>query len=874
MGTATFPFLAALFFVSGAAALIAETVWMRWMRLVLGATAPAAAATLLAFLAGHALGAAGAGLRSRSLARPLRAYGAVELLAAAAAALVPLLLGLGQEALSAVYDGLRDRPALLLLARFATALLATLPASWCFGAALPLAAAAGLSDPRELGSKGAALYAAQLGGAAGGAAAATFLLPEWIGVRATAWLGAGLSGAVGAAVLLLDRLGPAPAARRAAPPPRPRRRADVREAGRGHPLVTGLAALSGFGTFAAQVLLVQALAQILDQSVYAFGSVVATVLLALGLASGAVAAGVARRGGLSRGELSRAFAASLATTGLLLALLPAWLHALTEGFVPRAPGGGARALVGALGLALACGGAPLLAAGTLLPLCLAARGSGPDGDRLRPVGPTVGALLVANTLGAAAGAAAAPFGLLPAAGPWGAFGWLAAAYAAALAALPLSRPSRPARLLGIAAAGALVLRMANPFALPWVVVEPGARILAVRSTPAGVVAAVERHGERLIRIDGHYALGGTGELRHERRQGHLCALLAPVAGRAVHVGAATGISAGALLQHPFSRIHAVELVPAVEDLARRFFAAANAGLYLSPRTVAVRDDARNFLALTRERFDLVIGDLFVPWRAGTGALWSVDHFENVRARLAPRGVFCQWLPLYQLSPEEVRTLAAGFRRVFPRSALFRGDFYGRYPIAALVGFAGAPTRHPEIAAAAQRLRERGETDRWVLSREAVFALYAGPLERLKLGDVPLHTDDRPRLEYTSARRAVAADGGRADALTGARLLPALAELGGAPEDPDPLFGPLGARERAAVEAGRLLQTAGALFAEGRHREAARAFAAAADRLPAYLLDPAAPDPSASELWPVETASPSGDSSLRAPRRSAARSDSL
>lgn len=871
----TLPLLAALFALSGAASLIAETVWMRWLRLVLGATAPAAAATLLAVLVGHALGAAGAGLRSRSLARPLRAWATVELLAGAAAAAVPLLLGFGQEVLSAAYDGLRDRPAMLLGARFGVALLATLPASWCFGATLPLAGAAALRDRGELGSRGAALYAAGLLGAAAGAAAAAFLLPEWIGVRATAWLGAGLSAAVGMAVLIADGLALRPDPSPGAPPRRPARPPARADSGPGPRAITGLAALSGFGTFAAQVLLVQALAQVLDQSVYAFGAVVVAVLVALGVASAGVAAAVAPGRAPSTVAPARALAASLAAAALLLALLPAWLHAVTDGFSPRAPGGGARALIGALGLALTCGGPALLAAGTLFPLCLAARGrSGGELGR-RSVGPALGGLVAANALGAAAGAIAAPFGLLPAAGPWAAFGWLAAAYAVALAALPLSRPSRVLRLVGIGAAAVPVLALASPFDLPLLPVEPGARILAVRSTPAGVVAAVARGGERLIRIDGHYALGGTGELRHERRQGHLCALLAPGGGRAVHAGAATGISAAALLQHPFSRIHAVELVPEVEELARRFFADANGGLYRSPRTVAVRDDARNFLALTRDRFDLVIGDLFVPWRSGTGALLSVEHFENVRAHLAPGGVFCQWLPLYQLSPEEVRMLAAGFRRVFPRSGLFRGDFYGRYPIAALVGFAGDPPDREELARATRRLRSQGEGDRWVVVPEGVFALYAGPLERLQLGGVPLHTDDRPRLQYSSARRRTAPNGGRADALAGARLLPLLAEIGATgPEDADPLFGRLEAGEREALEAGRLLQTAGALFAEGRNREAARAFAAAARRLPPYLLDPASPDPSASELWPVAPPSVSGGSSLRAPRRSAARSDSL
>ena len=66
------------------------------------------------------------------------------------------------------------------------------------------------------------------------------------------------------------------------------------------------------------------------------------------------------------------------------------------------------------------------------------------------------------------------------------------------------------------------------------------------------------------------------------------------------------------------------------------------------------DDARNFLRATSERFDVIVADLFVPWQAGTGALYAREHFEAARAHLAPGGLFCQWLPLYQLGEPSSR----------------------------------------------------------------------------------------------------------------------------------------------------------------------------------------------------------------------------
>src|SRR5262249_57605029 len=100
---------------------------MRWLRLLLGATAPAASATLVAFFGGSALGAAWAARRSPRWSSPLAIYGRFELAGAGAAAAVPLLLGAGDRLVAPLYDGLRAAPWALTLCRFPLPLPATLP---------------------------------------------------------------------------------------------------------------------------------------------------------------------------------------------------------------------------------------------------------------------------------------------------------------------------------------------------------------------------------------------------------------------------------------------------------------------------------------------------------------------------------------------------------------------------------------------------------------------------------------------------------------------------------------------------------------------------------------------------------------------------
>jgi spermidine synthase len=865
------PLALALFALSGAGALVIETTWMRWLRELLGATAPAASATLAAFFLGQALGAAAAARLARRAARPLAAFGALQLAASAWALAVPALLGVGEAALGAAYDELRGSPALLALARFACALAATLPASIALGALLPTLAEAAVGGAAALGRRGGALYGANTLGAAAGTALASFWLPDLLGVRAGYAFGVALLAASGAAALAASLGGDRATPRRrpgredersgAARVGREERRAEATASPRegvsptrapGAAPLLALAAFSGFGSFAAEVLLVQALGLALDQSVYAFGAVLGVVLVALG--AGAFAVATAERAGVAPQAL---LALGLAGAGIGLAAFPALFFAASGGLAPLAsarpwPG----YLVAALALTLATAGPPVLLAGLVFPSALAAEGL--RAGSARASAPS-GRLLAVNTLGALAGALAAPWLLLPRLGLFPSFAALGAAYAAAALGVPAaSRRARAATAGAIAAGGAGLALAANPLAVPALRLEPGERVVSLEASTAGLVAVVARGDDLLIRTDSHYALGGVSQAVHEERQAHLPLLLHPRAKRVAWLGAATGISAGAALAHPVERLALIEIVPGVARAAARFFGAHNRGVYADPRVDVVLDDGRNFLRSTRERFDAIVADLFVPWQAGAGALYTREQFAAARERLAQDGLFCQWLPLYQLGEEEFRVVLATFLDVFPRAALFRGDFYGRFPIAALVGYAGAAPAADLVSAAAERLAAAGVRDRWVTHTVGVWSLYVGPLAPLSasLAAVPRNTDDRPRVEFLAARSHAGA-GAAERMFTGVRLAAFARSVAEGLRADDPLFGPLGEARLRAAAGGHALQTADALYHAGRREESSRALAAASERLPRELLAEAPPDFTAAGVWPAEAPAPPG-----------------
>jgi spermidine synthase len=393
----------------------------------------------------------------------------------------------------------------------------------------------------------------------------------------------------------------------------------------------------------------------------------------------------------------------------------------------------------------------------------------------------------------------------------------------------------------------LVISRGSPLALPPLRVAPGARLLAAEQSAGGLVAVLERDGGRVLQVDNHYALGGSADAVRQERQGHLPLLLHPAPRRVAFLGSATGSSAAAALAHAsVERLTLVELVPGVAAAARAWFAVENRGVYDSPASEVVLDDARNFLRATSARFDVIVGDLFVPWQAGTGALYAHEHFAAAREHLAPGGLFCQWLPLYQLSEEEFAVVAATFLDVFPDAFVLRGDLFANHPIVALVGGAGpAPDPHA-VGAGSERLRAAGVRDRWVTHAEGAFALYVAPLAPAAEGwrALPRNRDDRPVIEFLAARAHAGGAGKRA-------LFTGLAFVGFVKDLRQAAAGALAAlppSARRAGDGGHALQVAGAPHAAGRDAEAGLALAAAAELLPRDLFADAPPDPTVAEVW--------------------------
>jgi spermidine synthase len=709
------------FTVSGAAALALEMLWMRCASLALGQTAVTTATVLACYFAGLALGAAAA----RGVHRhPVTAYGVLEL-GAAAGALWSL----------AVFHFLTSGAAPRWLAasgtggRVTAVLVAVLPATVCFGATLPAIGQA--LAAHRVGTRGGLLYALNTLGGAAGIAAAGFGLPALVGVTASYELAAGASALAGIVALAVVGHEPAPtpspAMRRGEPPPISRAR------------LRGVAAGAGALGLALEVLWTRLFAQVLHNSVYSFSAIALVFLVALALGAAGATLLVRRAAPAAVAALGLG-AAAMATVG------GAWAFTYgTDGlaYVGMQHGLG-EYLLRIVVLAALTAGPAAVASGAVMTALWAAWGE--DAGAARPLGD----LSAANTVGGIAGAVAAGFIAIPMLGLRGALLVIAVAYVV-LADIVAASGNR---LRAIAYAALLAIVIVNPMRMPLTHLRAEKEALrAMLEGPSGIVTVVDSENDLQMRLDNYYVLGGSAAADNERRLGLVPLLLHPAPHRVAFIGLATGITASASPALGIEDTTVVELVPEVAEAARAYFAPWNAGLLERSDVHLVLDDGRRYLAASHERFDVIVSDLFIPWHAGAGNLYSREMYATVAGRLAPSGIFCQWLPLYQLTREAFDMITHTFLSVFPQTSLWRADFYPNRPVVGLIGQLGP--RQVDLERVGQRL---GRLPDW--SRDPLLAAPRG-VEMLYAGDLaaaadlfqraPLNTDDRPLLEFMAPR---------------------------------------------------------------------------------------------------------------------------
>jgi spermidine synthase len=780
------PFLVAL---SGAAALVYESLWLRSFGLIFGGTTSAVAMVLAVFMGGLAIGSAL--VARRRVADPLLAYGHLELLAGATALVTLPLLRLLPWAYGAVVargglTGAAEHAGIALLAA-----LVLLPPTMLLGATVPLAveylSRAGVSVHAGFGR----LYLLNTLGGALGAVVAPFVLVPALGVRGSFLVAAAGSLLVGSLARRYARdAGPMAEPR---PEETPGAAAALPSAAA---LGPALAFASGAATFGLEVLWTRSYALVIGSTVYAFALVLLAVLVGIALGSAAYGAW---RDRIARPERT---AGLLFAAAGLAALAGAWA-------IGRLP----IVLLWALELLPVSFGLHQLAflalcLATLLPVGIALGVTFPlllhlalpaSGGAQR----AAGRLYAWNTAGAIAGALAADLVLVPRLGVQAPYLVFAALLVAGGVWALAAAARRHAYVGPLAAASVLAAAcIAAPRFQPWdpVLATSGVHryglewihrldaptrlgawlreqrtLLFYREGPEAVVAVSESKGgaRRFLSVNGKTDAGsGTEDVVTQRFIAHVPMLLHAQPRRALVIGWGAGATAAAAAAHPLERLECVEIEPATWQ-AGAFFPEFWEPLSRDPRFTIVFRDARNHLLRSPVAYDVIASEPSNPWITGVSNLFTREFLEAARGRLAPGGLFAQWFHYYNLDPADLKVEIQTFLAVFEHASLWLvppvGPEDGIKSLGADMLLVGS--REPqrldwprlERAFADETLAAAIRTSRVLedpLALAAAWTMGRPELERFAEDraafprGTPLNSDDHPYLEFVAPRRTV------------------------------------------------------------------------------------------------------------------------
>jgi len=755
-------FATAVAFLSGFVALGYEILWARRVSDIIGATSFASSLVVGVFFMALAAGALLIGPRATRSANPWRFYAKLEL-----AILVAILPSFFGEQLAhfifGVFGDILLRNPMSFFVKTALAVMFVGPASFLMGGTLPAMGQAVVRSSDRLGREGNALYGINTLGAAFGILCTTFLLIPRFGMYQSF------------AVLMLGSLILAFAAQWIGNRPTVPARgpAPGRDAGKQSPdkipatvqereplpeiLWNSLAFLSGFIVLGLEILALHLFSQVLHNSTYTFASVLVVVILAL-----SVGALITQRRSLLPRQAWHGAGVVLLLGALFTALLPRLFFMVTDDMSPFSGGGAGLTLyiVRILGVGALVLGPPFVLLGWVFPFILAGSGSGTSTDNNKPaIGQRWGRLLAINAAGALLGITLVNHVAMPQLGLWLSITmWcLAALIAGALVTLRSTGNTRWI-LWGLILCVACGLIWSKPRAQPMARVDKGERILAWSAGADGIATVIERnepYRDKRIKWNNTYSLGGASNAGQQMRLGFIPLMLHPRPRNTVFIGLATGITAGSALRDPTKpKVTTVELSPQITRLACEHFDLLSAKLCSHERSTVVVEDGRMFFQSTRDTFDVVVGDLFVPWRAGVANLFTREHFSAVRSRLHEDGLFAQWLPLFQMDEAAFWGIATTFAEVFPNAWLAIADFQPHNAGVALIGWkksSGAPSWEVMQLRSDQFANDRRNRDGMLRSAEGLGMFLVGPVAPALPGNIPIMTTNRPWLGDHAAR---------------------------------------------------------------------------------------------------------------------------
>ncbi|NIA29635.1 MAG: MFS transporter, partial [Actinobacteria bacterium] len=684
-------FIYLLFFLSGAAGLIYQLVWVRKLVLIFGNTTYATASILTAFMGGLALGSYLIGKHADRIKTPLKFYAYLEFgIGASAVAILFFFIPISDAVYVWLFHALGNNSLIFNIVRFLLSIIILIIPTTLMGGTLPVISKYFIKMSDDFGKRLGRLYGFNTLGAVIGAFLTGFLLISAFGVNTTLWIAVFLNLAIGITAFLLDDKKMEISSAKKKPHDNGSSHKNQyqtihtdeisRYSQRTAKLAVWMFGIAGFVSLAYEVVFTRALIFFISSTTFSFTIILVTFLTGISLGSFVMSRWVDR---LKRLLLwFSIFEIIIAVTAVLTIPLFLNLTLVQNAILAKINANNwnyvSLLLFASASIILIL---PTFFMGAVFPIV-----NRIYVKNITEIGQGVGIVYMANTIGAIFGSFMSGFIILPLIGLNNTILVLAIINLTIAVVLfflenKLSARRMTGYIFPAAAVAAFCVIVLFTFTNKPLYLSTagfqGTRLLHHKDTAAATISVLEKKDQvniwgrnvRYLNVNGHNTAHTTfSDMIIHKMLAHLPMLLTPDPKEVLVVGFGFGNTCRSFLDYDFvEKVDCVELV-SHEKKTAKYFKPENKGVFEDKRFNFIVNDGRNYILATQKKYDVISINSVDPKFSPT--LYTEDFYELCRAKLNADGQLIVWLPIYGMTLEEVQALVKSFIDVFPNSSLW------------------------------------------------------------------------------------------------------------------------------------------------------------------------------------------------------------
>ncbi|WP_329604955.1 fused MFS/spermidine synthase [Spartinivicinus ruber] len=130
------------------------------------------------------------------------------------------------------------------------------------------------------------------------------------------------------------------------------------------------------------------------------------------------------------------------------------------------------------------------------------------------------------------------------------------------------------------------------------------------------------------------------------------------------IGMGSGLTSHVFLSNSsIEKVETIEIEPTMIEGAKEFYE-RNHLVYDDPRSKIYIDDAKTFFTTRQKKYDIIMSEPSNPWVSGVASLFTEEYYQLITEFLSKKGIFAQWLQAYEINSELTYSILSAIDKTF------------------------------------------------------------------------------------------------------------------------------------------------------------------------------------------------------------------